>query len=162
MFGCCRSAPTPFIPPSLSYCGLTTSSWFVPAITPPRGGPPSGVLGGSRHPPGYQLPCCHWCGVPTSLRSRHCRRLGRCVHKYDHYCWWLSTVIGEKGKGGQSTSDLSCWCLLSVLSAATKGFRSSWDHTALETCSPGPGALVQGAWPLHRTAFHIYLGICSG
>lgn len=30
-----------------------------------------------------------------SLRSKHDRVIGYCVHKYDHYCWFLSTAIGD-------------------------------------------------------------------
>jgi hypothetical protein len=33
--------------------------------------------------------------VQPSLRSRHDRWTGQCVHKLDHYCWFLSTSIGD-------------------------------------------------------------------
>lgn len=52
---------------------------------------PAGYLTSTSPAPGHQLPCCQLCGARTSLRSR----MGRCVHKYDHFCWFLSTIIGK-------------------------------------------------------------------
>lgn len=28
-------------------------------------------------------------------RTRHCKELGRCVRKYDHFCFWIGGCVGE-------------------------------------------------------------------
>jgi len=39
---------------------------------------------------------CQHCGFSVPLRSRHCLQTGQCVHKFDHFCYLLSTSIGER------------------------------------------------------------------
>lgn len=44
-----------------------------------------------------QLPgasACPYCGCLPTARSKHSKGSGQCVHKFDHFCWWLSTDIG--------------------------------------------------------------------
>lgn len=37
---------------------------------------------------------CAYCGCIPTTRSKHSKGSGQCVHKFDHFCWWLSTDIG--------------------------------------------------------------------
>jgi hypothetical protein len=37
---------------------------------------------------------CPTCGTPKVARSKHCRMLGRCVEKYDHFCPWINNCVG--------------------------------------------------------------------
>ena len=43
---------------------------------------------------GYPNWCMH-CGSVKTFRSHHSRALGRCIPRFDHYCSWLGTVIGQ-------------------------------------------------------------------
>jgi hypothetical protein len=43
-------------------------------------------------------PCVH-CGCKPSIRSRHSKMTGQCVHKFDHSCFFLSTDIGDRTHG---------------------------------------------------------------
>lgn len=38
---------------------------------------------------------CRFCSVQPSLRSRHDFKTGQCVHKFDHYCWFLGCTVGD-------------------------------------------------------------------
>eukprot|EP00834_Sanchytrium_tribonematis_P000300 NODE_6_length_70510_cov_1.054395.p5 type:complete len:664 gc:universal NODE_6_length_70510_cov_1.054395:49136-47145(-) len=38
---------------------------------------------------------CTACVARKALRSKHCRELGICVPKFDHFCPWTSSVIGH-------------------------------------------------------------------
>lgn len=37
---------------------------------------------------------CAYCGSVPTARCKHSKASGQCVHKFDHFCWWLSTDIG--------------------------------------------------------------------
>lgn len=37
---------------------------------------------------------CSTCKTPKVARSKHCRMMGRCVEKYDHYCPWINNTVG--------------------------------------------------------------------
>ncbi|KAJ5165212.1 Zinc finger DHHC-type palmitoyltransferase [Penicillium coprophilum] len=38
---------------------------------------------------------CSTCGQYKTDRAHHCRELGRCVRKMDHYCPWVGGVVSE-------------------------------------------------------------------
>lgn len=38
---------------------------------------------------------CRTCKQPKPARSKHCKFLGKCVSKYDHYCPWIANTVGE-------------------------------------------------------------------
>ena len=42
--------------------------------------------------------CAH-CGCRPSVRCKHSKLSGQCVHKFDHSCWFLSTDIGDRTHG---------------------------------------------------------------
>eukprot|EP00892_Ulva_mutabilis_P007745 jgi/Ulvmu1/5342/UM022_0136.1 len=66
-----------------------------------------GFLGhqrGDDHPGTQQLQlpgasACPYCGSFPTARSKHSKGSGQCVHKFDHFCWWLSTDIGDRNHG---------------------------------------------------------------
>ena len=39
---------------------------------------------------------CSTCKTPKLARSKHCRMLGYCVPRYDHWCPWICTTVGEE------------------------------------------------------------------
>lgn len=39
---------------------------------------------------------CNTCKLRKPARSKHCRYLGYCVARYDHYCPWFGTTIGAR------------------------------------------------------------------
>ncbi|SMN20976.1 similar to Saccharomyces cerevisiae YDR459C PFA5 Palmitoyltransferase with autoacylation activity [Maudiozyma saulgeensis] len=43
---------------------------------------------------GYPI-WCPYCGSVKAFRSHHSRSTGSCVPKFDHYCSWLGSVIGQ-------------------------------------------------------------------
>ena len=43
---------------------------------------------------GYPNWCPH-CGSVKTFRTHHSRTLGACIPRFDHYCSWLGTVIGQ-------------------------------------------------------------------
>jgi hypothetical protein len=38
---------------------------------------------------------CHTCRVRRPLRSKHCKILQRCVHKFDHFCPFVGNTLGR-------------------------------------------------------------------
>jgi palmitoyltransferase ZDHHC4 len=38
---------------------------------------------------------CRTCGTIKPPRSKHCPVMGGCVARYDHYCVWLNSAVGE-------------------------------------------------------------------
>jgi DHHC palmitoyltransferase len=70
-----------------------------------------------------QAPCPH-CGCRPSLRCKHSKLSGQCVHKFDHSCWFLSTDIGDRTHGAFTLyMALQCawmlWALLKLGPVAT-------------------------------------------
>lgn len=53
---------------------------------------------------------CSTCGTPRVARSKHCRMMGKCVERYDHFCPWINTAVGARNMK---------WFLLFVFSSAT-------------------------------------------
>ena len=45
---------------------------------------------------GNELRWCEKCCHHQPIRTRHCRKCGKCVRKFDHHCFWVSTCIGER------------------------------------------------------------------
>ena len=47
---------------------------------------------------GVPLPLkyCVGCGIQRPLRAAHCRKSGRCVYRFDHYCMWLGNAVGRR------------------------------------------------------------------
>lgn len=39
---------------------------------------------------------CRTCGMVKPPRSKHCNMMGGCVARYDHYCVWLNSAVGER------------------------------------------------------------------
>eukprot|EP00759_Apiculatamorpha_spiralis_P010603 PhF_6_TR17352/c0_g1_i2/m.26576/K18932/ZDHHC; palmitoyltransferase len=42
---------------------------------------------------------CETCNLHRPLRTKHCRKCGRCVAMYDHHCYWLFTCVGSRNRG---------------------------------------------------------------
>lgn len=38
---------------------------------------------------------CHSCHVRRPLRSKHCRNIRRCVHRFDHHCPFVGNTLGR-------------------------------------------------------------------
>ena len=38
---------------------------------------------------------CHTCHVRRPLRAKHCKNLGRCIHKFDHFCPFVGNTVGR-------------------------------------------------------------------
>jgi ankyrin repeat protein len=36
---------------------------------------------------------CHTCHICKPLRSKHCKILGRCIHKFDHFCPFVGNTV---------------------------------------------------------------------
>jgi hypothetical protein len=39
---------------------------------------------------------CRTCGMVKPPRSKHCNMMGGCVARFDHYCVWLNSAVGER------------------------------------------------------------------
>ena len=52
---------------------------------------PSSPSSSSSHVSNLNL--CHTCHVRKPLRSKHCKILNRCIHKFDHYCPFVGTLL---------------------------------------------------------------------
>ena len=37
---------------------------------------------------------CQTCMIRRPLRSKHCRKLGFCIDRFDHFCFWINRPIG--------------------------------------------------------------------
>ncbi len=44
----------------------------------------------------YTKRVCATCGVLKPARSKHCRIMNQCISRFDHYCIWLNTAVGER------------------------------------------------------------------
>ena len=39
---------------------------------------------------------CKYCQAERPLRAKHCHQCLRCVHRFDHHCFWVGACVGEK------------------------------------------------------------------
>lgn len=79
---------------------------------------------------------CAFCGVPPSNRSHHSKNTGQCVHKFDHFCWLLSTDVGDANHRAflvylALEVGLLLWCTRAALVAALPCFA----HPASALCA---------------------------
>lgn len=42
-----------------------------------------------------KIVCCHTCHLRRPLRSKHCKMLRKCIHKFDHFCPFVGNTIGR-------------------------------------------------------------------
>lgn len=89
------------------------------------------------HPPPDMFPCDadgfpYWCGVCQSLkapRSFHLSDLGYCVPKFDHFCIWVGTVIGQENTLAftRFLQHFAAMCITCIVFAAIN-FPSDFPH----------------------------------
>mmetsp|Transcript_12089 Transcript_12089/g.33979 ORF Transcript_12089/g.33979 Transcript_12089/m.33979 type:complete len:371 (+) Transcript_12089:231-1343(+) len=81
---------------------------------------------------------CHYCGFRPPFRSRHCLQTGQCVQKFDHFCYLLSTAIGDCNHA-RFFSFLACELALAVWGASIV---SDWAAACLLQRGDSPVAAV--------------------
>lgn len=86
---------------------------------------------------------CPYCGCLPTARSKHSKSSGQCVHKFDHFCWWLSTDIGAPLPG----------CLSARVAHESTSLYSGSNQSFRDTHSPWPACIWKQSI-VHRTVPH--------
>lgn len=108
---------------------------------------------------------CKICHIRQPLRAKHCHQCRRCVHRFDHHCFWVSACVGERNHL------VFFWflCVQALLCAwtsciAAEGLRESADGELATWLWLNGGLLVVlldstglGLLPLGLAAYHAYL-----
>ncbi|KAH8725453.1 palmitoyltransferase PFA5 [Phaeosphaeriaceae sp. PMI808] len=88
----------------ISWMRLLQVIWSKPDVVLPGGLLLEKKDANSEHIEQYDAYICDYEGVPLFCnkcrsfkrdRTHHCRELGRCIRKMDHYCPWAGGIIGE-------------------------------------------------------------------
>mmetsp|Transcript_21475 Transcript_21475/g.31148 ORF Transcript_21475/g.31148 Transcript_21475/m.31148 type:complete len:564 (-) Transcript_21475:167-1858(-) len=53
-----------------------------------------GASTGEPNEPDYP-PVCHSCHVRRPIRAKHCKILGKCIHRFDHFCPFVANTVGR-------------------------------------------------------------------
>ena len=92
---------------------------------------------------GLLVPVCTTCEIAKPLRSKHDRVTNRCIAKFDHYCPWMNTAIGEGNYREFFFSmffamvAMFSWLILTLLytievDRSKSFFRNFWNHIGFE------------------------------
>jgi len=111
---------------------------------------------------------CITCKCVVPLRSKHCKELDRCVHRYDHYCPFVGTAVGRDNHG--SFIFFLLWYLVvfgwyfylfywSVLEHYQEAFHDIESHVpeVVITALAGIGCLLFALFDISLICSHLYL-----
>ena len=94
---------------------------------------------------------CESCNLPKPARSKHCRMLGRCVRRYDHYCPWVCNAVAER-----TLRWFHAFLISHVVMSAAVAYWSGWvvmnyiDRERLWlarfSSTSGDGRALQASW----------------